>query len=575
MTKCSSCGATNPPGRTHCVRCGILLKAQAQGAAEAKEPKAAREPKIAKEPAVAPPAAPAAPTEPAEAAGEAGMPESEDSGFKSLGSIELKKAGTGLAGLLGLRGKAKARNGGAAEPSGEPPPADAKGPEPDGLLEGFQSSMLEMPSTASIELAGGDDEPLELDLPPVPAAKAKPAISAAKRALPSLPTPAPVPAPGVPPLAAREPTPAPARAPAAPARAPATPVRAETEALLIGAPPLLPPLPIPAVVPAIPAGPIGIVGTMLYGVKAPRVAQRQRDVVNSTTAHLNKLKKKEHELIVALGHAARIHDLVPDGVAGNGGGGIAAAATPARATLDDDSGLEAGGPKGEMSDDEQRLIELGHQHENLSVQLGIAQRALADGEDRLDRMRQREAELRSPPREDMPDAEVAQRVKEYEAVKVQRVKAERELEVLQEKVTQAKAPLRRLKDEIDLLRSEIQTTNKRRMEAEARKKGQRPSLAEVAEASSDPAARDEDLGRQLLVGSHSAPLRQLVVSTEVCRRRIAKWEGVLREQQSELERYDEPQARKGFFLFVGSIIGVFIVLLGAGEIIRRILLAIE
>jgi hypothetical protein len=573
MTKCSGCGATNPPGRTHCVRCGTLLKAPAQSAAEAKEPKAA------KEPMVSPAAEQKAAKEPPEAAGEAGAPESEDSGFRSLGSVALKKAGTGLAGLLGLRGKAKARSAGDAESSGESEPADAapagESPEHDDLIEGFQSTLLDqLPSSPDVDLAPADGAPLELDLSPAPVGKAKPVVSAAKRALPSLPTPTPAPAPGAPPQAAREP--APARVPAAPARAPATPVRVDSEAVIIGAPPLPPSQAVPEVVRAIPAGPIGVVGTMIYGMKAPRVAQRQRDVVNAASAYLSKLKKKEHELIVALGKAARLHDLVPDDVAGNGiGGNLGADDGAARPELDEDGGLEAGGQKGEMSTDELRLIELGHQHENLKVQLGIAQRALADGEDRLDQMRQRETELRSPPRDDMPDAEVAQRVKEYEAVKVQRVKAERELQVLQEKVTQAKAPLRRLKDEIDQLRVEIQSTNKRRMEAEARKRGQRPSASEIADAGSNPVARDEDLGRQLIVGSHDPALRQLVVSTEGCRRRIAKWEGVLREQQSELERYDEPQARKGFFMVVGSLIGVFIVLAGAGEIIRRILLAME
>jgi hypothetical protein len=565
MTKCSGCGATNPPGRTRCVRCGTLLKSPTKGGDEAADPKSAGEP--AAEPDAA---------EPAEGA------EGEDSGFRSLGSIELKKAAAGLAGLLGLRGKAKAKGAGDPDASGEsepaappPPPPPEQSPELDGLLEGFQSSLHDqMSSTQAASPVLDDEEPLELDLPQTPASKTKSPRGGAKQVLPSLPTWTPVPAAAASPQPAREPAPAPARAPAAPARPPAGPARADPEVVLVGAPPLLPPLPIPEVVRAISSGPTGFVGTMLYGVKAPRVAQRQRDVVNSTSAHLSKLKKKEHELVVALGHAARVHALVPDDVGNGGGAASAPVAPPARPESGDP---DLGAATGDMSVDEQRLIELGHQHENLNVQLGIAQRALADGENRLDGMRQREAELRSPPRDDMPDAEVAQRVKDYETVKVQRVKAERELEVLQEKVTQAKAPLRRLKDEIELLRQQIQNTNKRRMESEARKKGApRPSSApEILESGSSPTARDEDVGRQLLVGGHAAALRQLVVSTEVCRRRIAKWEGVLREQQSELERYDEPQARKGFFMFIGSIIGVFIVLLGAGEIIRRILLAME
>jgi hypothetical protein len=500
--------------------------------------------------------------EPAEEQQGSEAQEAEDAGFRSLGAVELKKAGSGLAGLLGLRGKA-AKGRGADENAPEPPEAPRepgnRSSELDGLLEGFQSSMYDqIPSTTSAAQAPDPDDAIELDLPesapqPVPAAPPP------RRAIASPPPAAHA--------QAREASSGPARGHA---QAGAV-ARGGEGVVLIGAPPLLPPAPLPGVVRSISSGANGLVGTVAYGLRAPRVAQRQREVVGAASSQLTRLKKKEHELVVALGHAARVHEIVPSG-------GIGVAATPARAAPGDEDAPEPGrSATGGMSTEEQRLIELGRQHENLTVQLGIAQRALDDGEQRLDRMRQREQELRSPPRQDLPDNEVAKRVKEYEVVKTQRVRAERELEVLQEKVTASKQPLRRLKDEIELLRQEIQNTNKRRMESEARKRGAVPTPQRDAEAGgASPAARDEELGRQLMIGmGHSPALRQLVVSTEACRRRIAKWEGVLKEQQVELDRYDEARARKGFILAIGSMVGVLVVLLGVGEIIRRILLAVE
>ena len=48
-----------------------------------------------------------------------------------------------------------------------------------------------------------------------------------------------------------------------------------------------------------------------------------------------------------------------------------------------------------------------------------------------------------------------------------------------------------------------------------------------------------------------------------------------RRQQAELDRFDERRARSGFWMLVGGLLGLLVLLAGGGEFIRRVFLSFE
>jgi len=506
MSTCKACGATNPPGRVRCVRCGSKLPVE---------------------------------RDPSEV-------EDQDSGFQAVGSVELKKAKTGLAGLMSWRKKPGQAAPPGAAPGQGPAPANGEGDE---LVDGFQASMWDQISDMGDQSPAPAQEEIELDTAaPVsevvtnnfdPPAESLPAMGEAVEAHHVVSGEA-VPAQSI-------------AAKVEPQDRAYTGGRVvfDADTVLIGAPPLTVLSPVPEIIRAISKAPEGLIATLSYGMKAPRTAQRQRERVRTLSTQLSKLRKKEQEMVTALGRAAQVH-----GMSGSGAGRESSSSEP-RST----DGLSA---------EETRLVELGHQHENMAAHVKIAQRTLSEGEQRLASLKQRELELRNPLPLGTPEAEVAQHLNEFERVKAERAKAEKELEKLQEKVAGARVPLQRLKEEIDQLRQGVQSANKQRMVSRAK-------AARAAAKAGEPAPTSEqELGQSLLDGGGASPaLRQLVVSAEASRRRVARWEDALERQQAELNEFDERRARTGFWMLMGGLLGGLVFVLISGEIVRRLLLSLS
>lgn len=483
----------------------------------------------------------------------------QDPGFQAVGSVELKKAKTGLAGILSWRKKPSNEENGALADHGELPPGAPDAAPPgatpgeEGFVDGFQSSVwdqiddLSDPGAADrasgVELSNmeathssgaalgqaGVDQPLNDS---VAAHHVASKHDAAVQSVADQITPNDR------------------------AYSSSDSIPIDRNTILVGAPPLLVFSMVPAVIHAVPKEKKGLAGTLSYGLKAPKVAQRQRDRIRVLSSQLSKLKKKEQEVVVALGRAARVHNLAPSDDVGGG--------------VDEQPSDQAGDQSGEqLSAEENRLLELGQQIQNMAGHIEIAERTLDQGEQQLAQLRQREQELRTPPQPGLSEAEATQRVKEYEEVKAARAKAEQDLDRIQEKVAASKAPMQRLKDEIDQLRGSIQNSNQRKMQSRAK-----AAKEASAKPGGGPSNQDAVLGQSLLQDSNApAMLRQLVVSVDTNRRRVRRWEEALSKQQAELSEFDESRARIGFWMLMGAILGGLVFILGSGEIVRRVLLS--
>lgn len=479
----------------------------------------------------------------------------QDPGFQAVGSVELKRAKTGLAGILSWRKKSSSQEIEASSSQEEPPTATpgatepGKGPGDEGLLDGFQASVWDQIDDLSEPGAAGRAS--GVDLPNMEA----PAQSIADARTPDTDRPMEqvVAAHHV------------ASSHSATVQSVADQVVPNDRAyssdsipvdrntVLVGAPPLLVLPMLPEVIPAVPKENKGLFATLSYGLKAPKAAQRQRDRIRTLSSQLSKLKKKEQEVVNALGRAARVHKLAPAGEVGT-----------------DTAEQPSGQADGQLSTDENRLLELGQKHENMAGHLDIAKRTLAQVEQQLMELKQREQELRTPPQPGLSEAEAAQRVNEYEEVKAARNKAETDLERIQEKVAGARAPMHRIKEEINLLRESIQDSNKRKMQSRAK-----AAKGAAGKPGGGKSNQDEELGLSMLEAGGSLPvLRQLVVSVDTNRRRISRWDDALAHQQGELSEFDESRARIGFWMLMGAILGGLVLILGSGEIVRRLLLSL-
>ena len=67
---------------------------------------------------------------------------------------------------------------------------------------------------------------------------------------------------------------------------------------------------------------------------------------------------------------------------------------------------------------------------------------------------------------------------------------------------------------------------------------------------------DEEVGQIMLYENEPPPaLNQLLRGLDKCKRRVAKVEALLNEQQDALELYSPSTARLGWYLIVGGVVG--------------------
>ena len=346
---------------------------------------------------------------------------------------------------------------------------------------------------------------------------------------------------------------------------------------LIGAPPLRPRT---ALLDVIMSPPVhsGFIGWMYYGVAAPQRAQRQRDVIQAIGTHLAKLKKQEQELVVAIGRAARIHGLAPDGT------GDLVQASQAQELQSRDERLKAQRKaqehvaaereyKTSVSKGESQLAGLENKKAGLSARLEAVRSALAQAEQQVEQLARREQELRRPSKRGLSEEEVAHRVQEFEAIKAQRKIAEMDVETARDQVRAAERPVNRIEGEISVVQGELKGAEERLTAAEDKARAavvsgeRRKAKAEVTVA-----GIDEEIGRHV-IGSSDRPdaLGQLLASFESAGRLVDQWDEVLHLQQAQLDQYDEKRARTGFLALTGFVLGVLFLLFVGGEMLRRLL----
>lgn len=359
-------------------------------------------------------------------------------------------------------------------------------------------------------------------------------------------------------------------------------LRVDEKTVLIGSPPLPAPVNPPDAVRALPSQRSGVLGLFSYGFKAPRIVQQQKNVVSLIGTEIAKLKKKEQELLSAMGRAARIHDMTPDECAELVEASQEEEFSSLEHRLKADEVEQAAQSadsafKAKQAKSKAKLAALVKQKEGLEAKSAEAQGRLDAAESKLERLRQREAELRAAASGVGSEEEAAKRVKEYEAIKAQRKVIEMELETLHDQARGAKKPLGRIRDEIAIVQREVESAKHKLNAAENQVRAAKISGERRQEFTSRTVAEiDEEIGRTIISGAGRTPeLRQLIVSAEVVQRRIAHWESVLAEQQGELDHFDERRAKVGFWALISVLIGILVVLLGGGEIVRRIFLNLE
>lgn len=351
----------------------------------------------------------------------------------------------------------------------------------------------------------------------------------------------------------------------------------DSGATLIGAPPVIQDLPEPKVIRATEVAD-GLKGTVSYGLKGPRLAQQQRENLKHLGVDLAKLKKRQQELLAALGKAARLHDLTPpecqhlvDVSQDQEMSSLEQRLKAEEVTQAHHAADQA--YQSRRAEGEAKLATLEKQHAGLVAKSEAIQSKLSATEQQIEQFRRREQELRAASAPGAAEAEAAQRVQEYEEIKAQRKIAEMEVESLGEQVQAAKRPIGRIREEISRVKEEIQAAQNRLTAAESQARvvevsGQRRE----AMANRNLAEVDEEIGRAILDGAGRVPaLRQMLVSSEACRRQVAFWESMMADQQAELDRFDEPRARKGFWILFVSVVGVLTLLAMGGEVLRRLM----
>ena len=346
---------------------------------------------------------------------------------------------------------------------------------------------------------------------------------------------------------------------------------------VVGSPPLRPIPRLPDLLRSLPTTG-GLISLLRYGFKAPKLAQRQRDLVQALGVQVAKVKRDEQDILVALGRAARVHGLAPQTCTELIDATVhqeQRAKHEHLRTSEKKEQKEAAEVAYESSrtKGEGQLEGLESQRAGLLSRYEGAKKRLDDAEENLESLRKREQVLRKPPGRRLSDEDVTERVQEFEAVKAQRKIGEMEIETLRDQVRAAERPMERIDSEISEVRNELQDAENRLSNAEGMVKA-----AEVSVERRQESARRtlkelyEEVGRHV-IGSTYRPgeLRQLIASVNDAERRIDQWDEVLRDQQLELERFDEQRARMGFWILIGAVFGGIVLLFSGGEIFRRLI----
>jgi len=321
----------------------------------------------------------------------------------------------------------------------------------------------------------------------------------------------------------------------------------------------------------------GLFSMIRYGVTAPKLAQRQRDLVQALGTQVAKLKRDEQDILVALGRAARVHHLAPDScnelIEATAHQEERAKKEHLR-TFEKEEQKEAAelAYASSMDKGEGQLEGLESQRAGLLSRYEGAKKRLDDALANVEALSKREQVLRKPPGRRLSEEDVAKRVQEFEAVKAQRKIAEMDIDMLRDQVRAAERPMERIDTEISEVRHELEDAESRLSSAEDVAKAAHVSVERRQETARHRLKElYEEVGRNVISSTYRPPeLRQLVASVNDAERRVDQWDDVLREQQEELDQYDEKRARVGFWILIGAVFGGFVLLLSGGEIFRRI-----
>ena len=347
----------------------------------------------------------------------------------------------------------------------------------------------------------------------------------------------------------------------------------------------------------------GLVGSIRYGLKAPSIAKEQRELVTKLGSVLAKTKRQETVSVSVLGRGARKHGLVPAV-----GSDLAEAAN-----LEENRARERIVRADEKHAEQQRadenyqevsrqaedkLAALEEEHAPMAARLEEITRRLEAGQAEVEELTVREAELKERAEtEPTPDEvggdieyegdkivvkqfsyehEVARRKKEHaDAVEELSVLTAR-VELLASKAATLLGPLESIEVDMIKQRAEVQRARAHLETAEEQAKvaavaGER----RAAFANRSTGELDEELGRLLLRLETPPPaMNGLYTLVKSSQRRVEEVEHLLNDQQDQLDLFDSSRATSGRRLLAGSLLVFALLLVGVGEAMRRLILAL-